>query len=144
MRHPIFVRRAPITGEYKRSAELDGPLVLPSVLRPYCALYCGRTPPFANFRAEPNSYCPSAVPYLTRTSLQSITGDLDRLLQKARYHPKTWKIALLLLPNDSLRELPGMMSAKFSDILTPSPLSTFGSDFCYRIHTTSLTASAFP
>ena len=38
------------------------------------------------------------------------------------------------------RELPDMMSAKFGNILTPSPLSAFGSDLYHKIHTTS----AFP
>ena len=37
-----------------------------------------------------------------------------------------------------------MMSAKFSDFLTSSPLSAFGSDLYYKIHATSLTLSAFP
>ena len=43
-----------------------------------------------------------------------------------------------------LGEIPDMMSAKISDFLTPSPLSTFGSDLYYEIHATSLTTSAFP
>ena len=42
-----------------------------------------------------------------------------------------------------IRELPYMTSAKFSDFLTPSPLSAFGSALRYRIHATSLTTSAF-
>ena len=37
-----------------------------------------------------------------------------------------------------------MMSAKLSDFLTPSPLSTFGTDLWFKIHATSLTTSAFP
>ena len=37
-----------------------------------------------------------------------------------------------------------MMSAKRSDFLTPSPLSAFESDLCYKIHATSLTTFAFP
>ena len=44
-----------------------------------------------------------------------------------------------------LRELPDMMSAKFSAFLHPSPpLSALGSDLCYTIHATSLTTSASP
>ena len=41
-----------------------------------------------------------------------------------------------------IRELPDMMSAKFSDYLTP--LFAFGSDLHYKIHATSLTTSTFP
>ena len=41
----------------------------------------------------------------------------------------------------NVRELPYMMSAKFSDFWTPSPLFPFGTDL---FHTTSLTISAFP
>ena len=48
------------------------------------------------------------------------------------------------IPHDSLRELPDMMSTKFSDFLTPSPLSIFGSDLYCKIHATSLTMLAFP
>ena len=36
-----------------------------------------------------------------------------------------------------------MMSAKFSDFLTPTPLYVFGSDLYYKIHATSLTMSVF-
>ena len=36
-----------------------------------------------------------------------------------------------------------MMSTKYSDFLTPSPLSTFGTDLYYKIHATSLSMSAF-
>ena len=42
------------------------------------------------------------------------------------------------------RELPDMMSTNFLDLLTPSPLSAFGSDLYYKIHATSLTTSASP
>ena len=40
--------------------------------------------------------------------------------------------------------LPYVMSTKFSDFLTSSPLSAFGSDFYNKIHATALTTSAFP
>ena len=42
------------------------------------------------------------------------------------------------------RELPLMTSAKYSDFLTHPPLSTFGTELKYKIHSTSLTTSAFP
>ena len=45
---------------------------------------------------------------------------------------------------EALRELPDMMSAKISDFLTLSPLSTCESDLYYKIHATSLTTSSFP
>ena len=44
----------------------------------------------------------------------------------------------------TIRELPDIMSAKFSDFFTPSPLSAFEIDLYYNIHATSLTTSAFP
>ena len=53
--------------------------------------------------------------------------------------------ALLLVGLLRVRELPNMLSAKFSDFLTPCPsLPAFGSDLLYKIHVTSLTMSAFP
>ena len=42
------------------------------------------------------------------------------------------------------RHLPDMTSAKFSDFFIPPPLSTFETDLQYKIHTTTLTMSAFP
>ena len=42
------------------------------------------------------------------------------------------------------KELPDVMSAKCSDFLTPSPLSAFGSDSFYKIHSNPLTTPAFP
>ena len=42
----------------------------------------------------------------------------------------------------TLKEPPNMISANFSDFL--SPLSAFGSDLQYEVHATSLTTPAFP
>ena len=53
-------------------------------------------------------------------------------------------IPLLVVHKQCLREHPLMTSTKSLDFWPPPPLSAFGSDLYYKIHTNSLTMFAFP